>query len=606
MKHKKLFLSLVVFFLFFVSSNILIQPVEALNDTYGPNLQMSVTPDSIPAGGTFEVSVSGSNDRCYWFKVRNITTNTDFTNSPYEDASCDKEDSDLYYHQFEETTTFTVSGLPAGEYRFEVGYQGMSYMDVAPIVGNIDPDNPGLITQNGIPSAELENGEYIDSNTTFATVQFRNLPTDLPVVYCILTDQDLCIKNYLNGDKKILQDEAALKKKDESNGRYVVCGDGEAKLKVNDCKKERDWFHAGKIYRMGAYILRDNTPIRIAMVEFYVYHFYPDIEILNELLFGKNILYGLGGDTSNISIDIKKPDKKNEVENDKKTEKEKGVPVNNPINVVIHGLQNAGGVDRNNYQIVVEGLDNNFGSLNESSQGELCTEVESDGKSQAKTIGHDTQNGRAGSTRFLPGRYVIKINEQINDSNWRSNFSSDSCQGGFTFYHIPFIVDEFGDAYINPNDIKADPNHSEFRDPFNDTLTGLPCTKWVRTEGKEVDECVEYGTAIGSFGTNPLDFINTLGKWLFRVAAIATFSFMIYAGFIFQTSRGDKEKIAKAREIITAAITGFIFLILSVSILQIIGIDILRIPGFTRDESSTSSQIAPTLPPGRPGDRGVQ
>ena len=47
-------------------------------------------------------------------------------------------------------------------------------------------------------------------------------------------------------------------------------------------------------------------------------------------------------------------------------------------------------------------------------------------------------------------------------------------------------------------------------------------------------------------------------------------------------SRGDKEKLAGARETLTSAIVGLLFIVLSIVILEIIGVDILRIPGFSR------------------------
>jgi len=46
------------------------------------------------------------------------------------------------------------------------------------------------------------------------------------------------------------------------------------------------------------------------------------------------------------------------------------------------------------------------------------------------------------------------------------------------------------------------------------------------------------------------------------------------------TSQGDQEKIKAARERITSAIIGFLFLVFSLVLLEIIGVNILRIPGF--------------------------
>lgn len=48
------------------------------------------------------------------------------------------------------------------------------------------------------------------------------------------------------------------------------------------------------------------------------------------------------------------------------------------------------------------------------------------------------------------------------------------------------------------------------------------------------------------------------------------------------TSQGDHEKVKEAREILTSAIIGLLFLIFSLVILEVIGVDLLHIPGLHR------------------------
>ena len=55
---------------------------------------------------------------------------------------------------------------------------------------------------------------------------------------------------------------------------------------------------------------------------------------------------------------------------------------------------------------------------------------------------------------------------------------------------------------------------------------------------------------------------------------------IIYAAFTLQTSRGNPEKIKKAQELLTSCIMGLMLIIFSVFILRLIGVDILKIPGF--------------------------
>lgn len=55
---------------------------------------------------------------------------------------------------------------------------------------------------------------------------------------------------------------------------------------------------------------------------------------------------------------------------------------------------------------------------------------------------------------------------------------------------------------------------------------------------------------------------------------------IIFAAFQMQTSRGNPEKIKKAQELLTSCVVGLMVIIFSILILKIIGVDILRIPGF--------------------------
>ena len=51
-------------------------------------------------------------------------------------------------------------------------------------------------------------------------------------------------------------------------------------------------------------------------------------------------------------------------------------------------------------------------------------------------------------------------------------------------------------------------------------------------------------------------------------------------GFILTTSQGDPKRTGQAKEMITNAVIGLIFVIFSVTILQFIGYTVFRLPGF--------------------------
>jgi len=58
-----------------------------------------------------------------------------------------------------------------------------------------------------------------------------------------------------------------------------------------------------------------------------------------------------------------------------------------------------------------------------------------------------------------------------------------------------------------------------------------------------------------------------------------TFLLIIYAGYKIMTSNADPKKLQAGRDLLTAAISGLIFIIFSVIILRVIASDILRLPG---------------------------
>ncbi len=55
---------------------------------------------------------------------------------------------------------------------------------------------------------------------------------------------------------------------------------------------------------------------------------------------------------------------------------------------------------------------------------------------------------------------------------------------------------------------------------------------------------------------------------------------ILAGGFQLTISQGDPKKTSEAKELITSALIGLVFIIFSVAILQLIGVQILQIPEF--------------------------
>ncbi|GIK84456.1 MAG: hypothetical protein BroJett025_10780 [Patescibacteria group bacterium] len=126
------------------------------------------------------------------------------------------------------------------------------------------------------------------------------------------------------------------------------------------------------------------------------------------------------------------------------------------------------------------------------------------------------------------------------------------------------------EAFSLCKQIPADP---EFEDQRNACLA---CTEGT------LDEEGNKGvwTAIGCIKRDPESILKrfiSVGLGMSGGVALLTF---LAAGFIFSTSQGDPKAYGKAKEMMTASIVGILFVIFSVTILQFIGFEILKIPGF--------------------------
>lgn len=88
-------------------------------------------------------------------------------------------------------------------------------------------------------------------------------------------------------------------------------------------------------------------------------------------------------------------------------------------------------------------------------------------------------------------------------------------------------------------------------------------------------------TAIGDISTDPKEFVQSIFGIILSLSGGIALIIIIISGYTLMTSQGNPEKIQGAKETLTSAIVGLLFIIFSLVILQVVGYDILRIPGFS-------------------------
>lgn len=111
------------------------------------------------------------------------------------------------------------------------------------------------------------------------------------------------------------------------------------------------------------------------------------------------------------------------------------------------------------------------------------------------------------------------------------------------------------------------------------TAERTQCETCIDQDGD--DEPDAMWTAIGCIDTTTTEGI--VGKLMtvgIGIAGGIALLMILAAAFLFATSEGEPKRTSEAKEILTSAIIGLIFIIFSVTILQFIGVNILKIPEF--------------------------
>ena len=143
--------------------------------------------------------------------------------------------------------------------------------------------------------------------------------------------------------------------------------------------------------------------------------------------------------------------------------------------------------------------------------------------------------------------------------------------------------------------VYGDPSTTNIADPackckLSTVITPIPaigemCKKYL--QGNELTACMNCANGQGLWtgvGCVPVEFSSFITDFLLRIgigfAGLFALLCIIYSAIQMQLSQANPEKIKKAQEMLTSCIMGLILIIFAVFLLRVIGVNLLKIPGF--------------------------
>ncbi len=144
------------------------------------------------------------------------------------------------------------------------------------------------------------------------------------------------------------------------------------------------------------------------------------------------------------------------------------------------------------------------------------------------------------------------------------------------------LIDPHGHTVTTANELIKEAEAQDEKAHPNDPcslLSGddrLACRQCMGTEDNPTNNvwtvfgCINMGSSGSIFNF----FFNFLSYMVGGIAALL----LIYASFLYMTSGGDSEKIKRAQTLITAIVSGILFIIFSIMIMRFVGITLFDLP----------------------------
>lgn len=89
-------------------------------------------------------------------------------------------------------------------------------------------------------------------------------------------------------------------------------------------------------------------------------------------------------------------------------------------------------------------------------------------------------------------------------------------------------------------------------------------------------------TDLGTIPCTPAGFASTLYGIGLSFIGIVALLFIVYGGYLILTSQGNPEQVGRGKSYITYAIIGIVLAVAGFAFYQIIALDIIKIPGFSK------------------------
>lgn len=89
-------------------------------------------------------------------------------------------------------------------------------------------------------------------------------------------------------------------------------------------------------------------------------------------------------------------------------------------------------------------------------------------------------------------------------------------------------------------------------------------------------------TDLGPIPCSPTAFTTSLYGIGLSFIGVVALLFIVYGGFLILTSQGNPDQIRRGKAYITYSVVGVVLAISGYALYQILAIDVIKIPGFTR------------------------